>query len=269
MPLHLLPELLGVVFSFVARAGEADCARVSQRWCHAVITYGREDAFLVMVRAASAGALPVLTYVDGLGVRWNPTHVLSFAGTPPLSVARWLVAKGADVHARHESAMRLAARSGHLDVLRYLIEECGADRHAQRDDALRQAAMGGHLEVVKYLVEAPGGGEWKLDVIVTSAARGGQLAIVRYLMLTRGARADPMAFRLSARRGRLATVKFLMLHAPQTYTPRVLYVAAGQGHLDIVKFLVSAKPGVGNLIHAAGMARAAHHDEVVEFLTAQ
>jgi len=43
-----------------------------------------------------------------------------------------------------------AAERGHLEVVKYLIEN-GANIHAADDYALRWAAYNGHLEIVKYL----------------------------------------------------------------------------------------------------------------------
>jgi len=50
----------------------------------------------------------------------------------------------------HSIELISAAESGHLDVVKYLVEK-GADVHADDDGALRWAAESGHLDVVKYL----------------------------------------------------------------------------------------------------------------------
>ncbi len=39
---------------------------------------------------------------------------------------------------------------GHLPVVKYLIEK-GANVHALNDGALRYASVNGHLEIVKYI----------------------------------------------------------------------------------------------------------------------
>ena len=49
-------------------------------------------------------------------------------------------------------ALRWASKNGHLEVVKYLVEN-KANIHAQNDEALRLASENGHLEVVKYLVE--------------------------------------------------------------------------------------------------------------------
>ena len=50
----------------------------------------------------------------------------------------------------HSKVLIDAAKNGHLDVVRYLVER-GADVHADDDEAMRWASRNGHLEVVKYL----------------------------------------------------------------------------------------------------------------------
>lgn len=47
-------------------------------------------------------------------------------------------------------AVGLAARNGHLEVVKYLHQN-GADITADNNYAVRKAAANGHLEVVKYL----------------------------------------------------------------------------------------------------------------------
>jgi len=57
------------------------------------------------------------------------------------------------------TALHGAAVTGHLDVVKYLIEECGADVEAidpLGSTPLHEATYNDHLEVVKYLVEQCG-----------------------------------------------------------------------------------------------------------------
>ena len=83
-----------------------------------------------------------------------------------LDVVKYLVEKGADIHAANDYALRYASFNGHLDVVKYLVEK-GANIHAVDDYALRYAADNGRLDVVKYLVE--------------KGARNGHLDVVEYL----------------------------------------------------------------------------------------
>ena len=54
-------------------------------------------------------------------------------------------------HANNDQALLLASDSGHLEVVRLLLEN-GADIHANNDEALQWASENGHLEVVRLLI---------------------------------------------------------------------------------------------------------------------
>ncbi len=89
-------------------------------------------------------------------VVWNLSRVgmdelLQYASTYGyLSVVKYLVENGADVHAELDGALKTAARNGHLEVVEFLVEN-GANIHSTNDLALSLAAAGGHLDIVKYL----------------------------------------------------------------------------------------------------------------------
>ena len=64
-----------------------------------------------------------------------------------------------DEDASKRTALHLAARNGHLEVVKYLLEKGGAEVNEEDNDgwtALHLAARYGHLEVVKYLLEKGG-----------------------------------------------------------------------------------------------------------------
>ena len=69
-----------------------------------------------------------------------------------LSLVKYFLKQGADLHANDEGALRSAARYGHFDIVKYLVEQ-GANLHVQNEEALRWAASKGRLNVVKYLIE--------------------------------------------------------------------------------------------------------------------
>ena len=84
-----------------------------------------------------------------------PNHskvLIDAAKTGDLRSVKYLVERGADVHALNDGALGWAALDGHLDVVKYLIE-MGADVHADYDGAMRWAAKNGHLDVMRYLIE--------------------------------------------------------------------------------------------------------------------
>ena len=67
-----------------------------------------------------------------------------------LEVVKFLVEKGANVHADDNYALGWASENGHLDVVKFLVEK-GADVNADNNCALRWASKNGHLDMVNYI----------------------------------------------------------------------------------------------------------------------
>ena len=88
---------------------------------------------------------------------------------------------GADVRLDDDEAFRLAAESGHLDVVDYLVS-CGADIHAKSEYALIHASGNGYFDVVVYLINR-GADVFALgSYAVQNAIRNDRVRIVRYLI---------------------------------------------------------------------------------------
>ena len=98
-----------------------------------------------------------------------------------LDTFKYLIEKGANVHADNDYALRRSAKNGHLDVIKYLIEK-GANIHANDDYALRRSARNGHLDVVKYLIEKGANVHADYDFALGWSARNGHLNVVKYLI---------------------------------------------------------------------------------------
>jgi len=69
-----------------------------------------------------------------------------------LKVAKFLVDKGANIHAGNDWALQGACSNGHLKVAKFLMEK-GADIHAENDLAFQNTCEHGHFQVAKFLVE--------------------------------------------------------------------------------------------------------------------
>ena len=69
-----------------------------------------------------------------------------------LDLVELLVEYGANVNADNDYALRLGAENGNLDIVKFLVEN-GANIHANDDDALISCVCNGYLDVVEYLVE--------------------------------------------------------------------------------------------------------------------
>jgi hypothetical protein len=77
---------------------------------------------------------------------------------------------------------KIAAKGGHLDCLRFLFDKVKPSRETEKEAAM-QAACSGHVDILKYLVE-----ERKilndlyLNYCVATAARNGRLDCLKYLV---------------------------------------------------------------------------------------
>jgi ankyrin repeat protein len=94
---------------------------------------------------------------------------------------------------RRESALRSACMSGHLDMVRYLVETCQTNVEAADVDganAVHYACHGGHLAVLKYLVESCGADVEATNrrngwtTLHTACFRNGNVDMIRYLVET-------------------------------------------------------------------------------------
>jgi ankyrin repeat protein len=72
-----------------------------------------------------------------------------------LATVKKYLKQGANIHARYDNTLRLAAWHGHLEIVEYLIEQ-GAYVHSWGDMPLRYAVGQGHLRVANVLRKAAG-----------------------------------------------------------------------------------------------------------------
>ena len=67
-----------------------------------------------------------------------------------LDIVKYLIGAGADISNKFFEPLKAAAENGHLEVVKYFIEEKGVDIHVGTDHVLRYAAERGYLDIVKY-----------------------------------------------------------------------------------------------------------------------
>ena len=160
-----------------------------------------------------------------------------------------------------DTPIHLAAFHGHLQILRYYIEEKNCPkgcRNRYRNTPLHRAARQGHLDVVKYLVE-----EKECDPMCVcnwgrtplhNACRHNKLEVVKYLISlemvdvnAKDKRYGSRPLDLAAQYGSMEIVKY-MCQEKKCYdesrykgvdTP--LHFAAFGGRIDVVKYLINQK----------------------------
>ena len=161
-----------------------------------------------------------------------------------LFLVKYYLEQGAKLN---KKILRLAAKNGHLDVIKYLVDgvnkgrashvflvEQGADLHTENEEALRSAANNGHLDVVKYLVEQGADLHDEDEEALRLAAINGHLDVVKYL-IEQGA--NPQ----------------FILNNPNRYQPEIVdYIRKNGGHpflLDKPKsYLIKIQDCICNLV---------------------
>ena len=91
--------------------------------------------------------------------------------------------KGGNIHAQNDEALDSASALGHLNIVKYLIEQGNhkKPRAGNINRALVSASNGGHLAIVKYLVEQGADVHFGRNRALLWASASRRLAVVDYL----------------------------------------------------------------------------------------
>lgn len=166
------------------------------------------------------------------------------------------------------SALYHASENGHLQVVKYLVNE---NKNILDDnlDVIDNAAGYGHLNVVTFLVKNGIKICNNSDTSLCNAAENGYGEVVATLIHENVSEGMEEMLQLSALNGHLDMVKYLVMVGADIRTDNyyVLNCAAENGHLDIVKYLVS----IGANIHIEDdrvlcIAAKNGHLNIVEYL---
>ena len=107
-----------------------------------------------------------------LGKRYDLFNVETF---------KYLIKKGADIHADNDFALGWCAKNNYLDLVKLLVEY-GANINADNDYSLRLGAENGNLDIVKFLVESGANIHANDDDALISCVCNGYLNVVEYLV---------------------------------------------------------------------------------------
>ena len=110
------------------------------------------DQSLLLIKAATAGELPIVKFAIEKGVDVNIDEDLAFRTASQfghLDIVTFLFNKGVNIHADKDAALRHATFHCHIDVIKYLIEH-GANIHVNKGE-VRKIALRRCPEIVKYL----------------------------------------------------------------------------------------------------------------------
>jgi len=206
------------------------------------------------------------------------------AGFGKLDFVEYLLAAGADVHARDDYALRGASDNGHTEVIKLLLA-AGADVHAGNDLALDWAKYKRHTEVVKVLkdhiakekrkkVKESVNEKFTQDSDPIADMNIGMIHQIKLWMESIGEsfRNKDHALACSAAYGKLDFIEYLLAAGADvhTYDDYALRYASENGHTKVVKVLLA----VGADVHAnndqalRGASKNGHTEVVKVLLTA-
>ncbi len=124
-----------------------------------------------------------------------------------LEIIEYFPKHGVDIT---DKASRVAAESGNIEILKYLMERINID--INECDLIGQAARSGNLDMIKYVIELGSNPRAYNDSAIIDAAERGYINIVKYLHEIG-----------------------LNIH---TYSDRALRMAAKNDHSDVVRYLL-------------------------------
>lgn len=220
-------------------------------------------------RAAGNGHIDVVKYLLGDSVSLENSKL------PIIPLSAYRTTERDLVHTQNDQALRQAASKGHLEVVKYLVEEKGADVHALDDDALLQASMEGRLEVVRYLLGKGRDGNNKNIGHVSEGKKkinnnnGNNNADLDNIANVHAK--EDIALRQAALQGHYEVVKCLIEEGDANYYVRngeTLILAIQGGHFNVVKYLLEERK-MNHAIHdgRALIAAVAHGQlEIVKYL---
>ncbi|KAI8803577.1 ankyrin repeat-containing domain protein [Cladochytrium replicatum] len=210
------------------------------------------DSCVSLRHAAVGGHTDVVHYIADL-------HYSTFGRAPPgldsalkdaargghLVIAKYLVALGADVRVDTDAALKCACVSGNLELVKWLISQ-GCDVHSGADLCVRRASKHGWVNVVQWLVDVAGADcRVKDDKCVRNAAGQGHLNVVMWLYHNAKVdirAVDDLAITLASKGGHLAVVEWLAMHGadPAAGGMRALWGAVACKQLGVVQWLRNA-----------------------------
>jgi ankyrin repeat protein len=172
-----------------------------------------------------------------------------------------------DVVIQSDSCLHQAAKGGHLEVVKYLVERARINAsetiQCTKVNAVHSAAKRGHLPVVSYLVQSchvdPNAVDFMGRSALHHAAENGHTKVVRFLcekgnvnpaLLDGKGRSS---LELASRSGYTEIIRYLVessgILSPSGYRTKkilldALMVSCEQGNIDIVSYFISRVEGI-------------------------
>jgi ankyrin repeat protein len=253
-----------------------------------------KDGKNALAIAEEAKKQDVVDYLKGIINKRKPVSPPPPAPAPAVEIKKSNANINA-VDANGDTALMRASRDGDIEKVKSLVEQ-KADVNLFNDknfhNSLKYAIKGGHLEVVRYLIEEAKAKTGLINLNLWTACNLGYLRIVKYLLENQALKLDVnytsnttgMTALNNAVEGatleavKLEVVKYLVEKGanvnaakPDGNTP--LMIVSKMGHLEIVKFFVENKKDPANIElknktgnNALAIAEEAKKQNVVDYL---
>lgn len=138
-----------------------------------------------------------------------------------------------------DAMLKIAVLNGHLDIIKYLVEDLGADVCTSDGYLICFAINKGYFDITKYLVEHGVDIHTDNEAPACYAAMSGNVDIIKYLV-NLGSIINLKWLGLAAGNGNLEMAKYLVedLNADiHEDSERAMIEAINGGHLEMVKYL--------------------------------
>ena len=124
-----------------------------------------------------------------------------------------------------------------LSLVKYAVEK-GADVHGWGNYCLRQASDSGYLEIVKYLIKQGNYTNTSYTLPLQCASSSGHLEVVKFL-LSLGAIINESSLLYAVKFGHLNVVKYLLQHFQCTpaLKSELLNRATNRNHVEMIRYL--------------------------------
>ena len=138
----------------------------------------------------------------------------------------------------HPAVIIVAAREGNIEMLKYCFDHNCPVNEDYKETACREAVAGGHLDCVKFLVDEKKC-EYGENRMMSEAARFNHVGIIKYIIEEKNCDDSTLleSFYLSVRKGHLECVKYFVECMQMPKYPDYICLAKYSEHFEVLDYL--------------------------------